>query len=90
MLKPQSDWVVTKQIKSPEQKPHTLVLVINPAKEQTKFVEIVSFGPEANKENYLKVGDIVIVPEVSGIKTKHEDVEYEMAKEKNFLAVWEG
>jgi co-chaperonin GroES (HSP10) len=88
MLKPTNDWVVTKVVEIEEKNDNLIRLVTND-KDETKYVEILSFGPEANKYGDLKVGDIVMVPTKSGIKTRHEDVEYEMAKEKNFLGVYE-
>lgn len=88
MLKPTNDWVVTKVVTFEEKCPGKIHLVTSQV-EDTKYVEIISFGPEANKYGDLKVGDIVMVPTKTGIKTKHDDVEYEMAKEKNFLGIYE-
>jgi co-chaperonin GroES (HSP10) len=88
MLKPQSDWILTKVVEV-EPRHVGLIFVVSDKKDATKYVKIVSFGPDANKGKELNVGDIVLVPTVSGIKTVHEDVEYEMAKENNFLGVYE-
>jgi co-chaperonin GroES (HSP10) len=88
MIKPQSDWILTKVVDVVPR--HVgLIVIVSDKKDATKYVEIVSFGPEANKGKDLSVGDIVLVPTVSGIKTVHEDVEYEMAKEQNFLGIYE-
>ena len=88
MLRPTSDWILTKAVEVEERK-IGLIIVVSDKKDSTKYVELISFGPDANKSGQLHVGDIVLVPTVSGIKTKHEDVEYEMAKEQNFLGVYE-
>jgi co-chaperonin GroES (HSP10) len=89
MLKPTSDWVVTKVVKEEDTVTAGGLFLVRPLQQTTKCVEIISFGPEANKYGDLKVGDIVVTAVQMGIKTVHEDVEYELAKEKNFLGVVE-
>ena len=91
MLKPTKDWVVTKPLPQKEETvtPSGLILIKDPTPPTTKLVEIISFGPAANKHSSLKAGDIVLVDARTGIATLHDGVTYEMAKEKNFLGVIE-
>jgi co-chaperonin GroES (HSP10) len=89
MLKPTRDWVLTKNTEDNKEKITASGLVLLRAVNKHKIVEIVSFGPEANKSKTLKVGDRVLVPLESGVKATHENEEYEMAKEKNFLGIIE-
>ena len=88
MLKPIGEWILTEAIEQAERTtPSGLVLPVTAAKEKTKLVRIISFGPESNPEGQLKTGDIVLVPSHTGLKVEHENKEYEMAKETNFLGV---
>jgi len=89
MLKPTNEWILTKPIKQEEKITDSGILLVTKEEETIKYVEILSFGPEANKHSLLKAGDIVMVPTHTGLKTEHEDTEYEFAKEKNFLCVME-
>jgi co-chaperonin GroES (HSP10) len=86
-LKPTKDWILTQKIVVEENK-HLVIIPLNGDKD-TKHVKILSFGPEANKSNQLKVGDIVLVPAHTGLKHEVGDEEFEFAKEHNFLGVVE-
>lgn len=87
MLKPTNDWIVTKPIVEKEKKTEAGILLVSKLNDPTKRVEIISFGPEANKDGSLKVGDVVLVPTKTGIKVEHENDVFEMTKEKNFLGI---
>lgn len=85
-LKPTKDWILTQGVE--EKKQEGLIHLVTKDK-TTKHVRILSFGPEANKSNLMKVGDVVLVPANTGLKHKVGDEEFEFAKEHNFLGVVE-
>ena len=85
-LKPTQDWILTQRVE--EKKQEGLIHLVTNQK-TTKEVKILSFGPEANKSNLLKVGDVVLVSSNTGLKHKVGEEEFEFAKEHNFLGVVE-
>jgi len=89
MLKPTTDWILTKPLKQKDKVTDSGIVLVTKEPENVKLVEIISFGPGANKDSSLKAGDIVMVPSQTGLKVEHEDEVFEMAKEGNFLGVIE-
>ena len=89
MLKPINEWILTKPVVEKENVTASGLVLIKKQEVATKLVEIISIGPEANKDGSLKAGDIVLVPSHTGIKIKQNNEDYEMAKEANFLGVVE-
>ena len=89
MLKPTNDWILTKPLPQKDKVTDSGIVLVTNQQEAVKLVEIISFGPAANKDSSLKAGDIIMVPTQTGIKVEHEDEVFEMAKEQNFLGVIE-
>lgn len=85
-LNPTKDWILTQKVE--EKKSEGLIHLVQ-KEDKTKHVKILSFGPEANKSNLLKVDDIVLVPAHTGLNHKVGEEEFEFAKEHNFLGVVE-
>lgn len=89
MLKPTTDWILTKPVAQKEKVTDSGIVLVTKEEDSTKLVEIVSFGPGANKDSSLKAGDIVMVPTQTGYKVEFDGEAFEMAKEQNFLGVIE-
>jgi co-chaperonin GroES (HSP10) len=89
MIKSTGDWVLTEVLEEKEKVTDSGIVVVGKQQKSTKVVKIVSFGPEANKESYLKKGDLVLVPANTGVIMKYEDTTYESHKEHSFLGVLE-
>lgn len=89
MLKPTNDWIVTKPLPQKDKITDSGIVLVTKEQESTKLVEIISFGPGANKNSFLKAGDTVMVPLHTGIKVEYENESFELAKEENFLGVIE-
>ena len=92
MMKPLGEWVLTKQVDIKEKKKESLIIIPESAKEdkqKSKYVQVIDMGPDVECGESLKKGSIVIVPFMTGLKFKHQDVEYEMAKVENFMCVLE-
>lgn len=88
MLKPTNEWILVEVIKKGEKVTES-GLILPGAKDNTKHVKLLAFGPKANPADLLKKGDTVLCMESHGIKVEHEDKEYEFMKEANFLGVLE-
>jgi co-chaperonin GroES (HSP10) len=89
MLKPINDWVLTKPLEKKEKITDSGILLVTKKQDAIKLVEIISFGPDANKNSLLKANQIVMVPSNTGIKVEKDNEVYEIAKEHNFLGVVE-
>ena len=89
MLKPTKEWVVVEVLKEEENITPSGLVLLNPIEKKFKKCKIVLFGPEANKTNELKIGDVVLCMKDHGLKVEHEDKQYEFMKEQNFLGIIE-
>jgi len=90
MLKPLTDWIITKRVEMAKKEKKSLIIVpetVKKEKEKQKYVKIVAMGPDADPDEYLTVGQTIMVPEMTGLKIKHEGVEYEMAKLPNMICI---
>ena len=89
MLKPTGEWILTKPLEKDEKVTQSGLVLVTKQQDAVKLVEIISFGPDANTDLFLSEGEVVMVPQHTGLKIEHEDEEYEMAKQENFLGVIE-
>ncbi len=92
-LKPLADRVVVKSVESEETTKSGIVLAAA-SKEKPQIAEVVAVGPGGlvdGKEIKMtvKVGDRVITSKYSGTEVKIDDVEYNIVKQSDILAIVE-
>ncbi|MBO4413137.1 MAG: co-chaperone GroES [Clostridia bacterium] len=90
-LKPLADRVVVKSVESEETTKSGIVLAAA-SKEKPQIAEVVAVGPGGlvdGKEIKMtvKVGDKVITSKYSGTEVKIDDVEYNIVKQSDILAI---
>ena len=89
-LAPLGEWIITKEVKLSVQEKKSLIirpLSAQNEKVRQKYVEVIAIGATANEDNLIAVGQVIMVPEVTGMKVVHADVEYEMHKLPNMICI---
>ncbi|MBP5255970.1 MAG: co-chaperone GroES [Clostridia bacterium] len=90
-LKPLADRVVVKSVESEETTKSGIILAAA-SKEKPQVAEVVAVGPGGlvdGKEVKMtvKVGDKVITSKYSGTEVKIDDVEYNIVRQSDILAI---
>ena len=94
MVKALFNGVIIKPIEE-EESVHGSIIVPDMGKEKNLKGEVVSIGPGYYSgmghfiETTLKVGDIVLLPQMGPIKVDHEGEEYYMIEENKILGIIE-
>lgn len=86
MIKPLAKRVVIKVAETEETTASGFVLPSS-SKEKEQFGEILAVGPDVEKDNNVKVGDIVFFKNYSGTEIEHDGETVLIIEEKDLLAV---
>ena len=92
-LRPLGDRVLLKPVEQ-EMKTKSGIVLPESAQEKTNEAEFVAVGPGKHDDGKLikpevKVGDIVLYSEYSGQKVKIDNVEHQIVREEDILAVYD-
>ena len=92
-LKPLMDRVVVKQVETEEVSKGGIILT-SAAKEKPQFAEVIAVGPGGMVDGHdvvmtVKPGDKVITSKYSGTEVKVDDVEYNIVRQGDILAIVE-
>ena len=88
-IKPLADRVVLKPCELEETTKGGIILAAS-AQEKPQVAEVVAVGPDGNEvKMYVKVGDKVISSKYSGTEVKMDDVNYNIVRQSDILAIVE-
>ena len=88
-IKPLADRVVLKPCELEETTKGGIILAAS-AQEKPQVAEVVAVGPGGNEvKMYVKVGDKVISSKYSGTEVKMDDVNYNIVRQSDILAIVE-
>ena len=92
-IRPLADRVVLKAVELEETTKSGIILAAS-AQEKPQVAEVVAVGPgglvdDKEVKMYVKVGDRVITSKYSGTEVKIDDVEYNIVRQADILAVVE-